>query len=145
MEMITLEFNIINDDVAQSLSNALAINTTLKTLNLASIQGITLTGWLILFRAIGSPNCVLGDLDLPSNDLNDAAMDSLTDALTHNMSLKSANLYQWRLDLISTAGWQRFFFTVLANPGSELEKRHREALEDVGVFLCLPTLHVHLT
>ena len=119
LEKLKLGGNNINDAAAQSLSNALASNTTIKTLDLGFTRGITPTGWRVLFGAIHSPTCVLEDLYL-GNDLNDEVMSSLTDALASNRSLKSLNLY----DNFGVTGvaWQRFFSATLANPSSGLEK-----------------------
>ena len=113
-----LEKNKINDAAAQSLSNALASSTTLKTLNLGDIQGIIT--WRVSFDSIRSPTYALEELDLRDNDFNDEVMDYLTDALAKNNSLRT-------LDLNGNAGvtgatWQIFFSTVLTNPSLGLEK-----------------------
>ena len=120
LERINLGGNTINDAAAQPLSDALASSTTLKTLNLSNIRGITITGWHVLFDFLRSQTCALEDLDLSSNELNDEVMVSLTDALASNRSLKSLNLNT--NDGFTGAAWQRFFSTVLANPSSGLEK-----------------------
>ena len=119
-EKLSLEGNDINDAAAQSLSDALASNTTLKTLNLAAIRGITLTGWRVLFHFLRSQTCALENLNLRYNQFNDEVMVSLTDALASNRSLKSLNLSD-NFE-VTGATWQRFFSTVLTNPSSELEK-----------------------
>ena len=120
LERLSLIDNDINDAAAQSLSSALASNTTIKTLDLGEIQGITLTGWRVLFEFLRSPTCALENLDLRYNQLNDEVMVSLTEALATNGSLKSLDLSN--SNRITGATWQRLFSTVLTNPSSELEK-----------------------
>ena len=119
LERLMLAQNWINDAAAQSLFNALTSKTTLKTLNLGYIRGITITGWRVLFDFLRNQTCALENLDLSDNSPNDEAMNALTDALASNRSLKSLNLGG---NYGITATWQRFFSTVLANPSSELEK-----------------------
>jgi Leucine-rich repeat (LRR) protein len=73
-----------------------------------------------VFGFLRSPTCVLENLDLYENQLNDEAMDSLIDALANNRSLRSLDLAENRR--VTGAGWQRFVFTILGNPSSGLEK-----------------------
>ena len=127
LEKLTLEYNHINDAAAQSLSNVLNKNTaTLKTLTRGFIQGITLTGWRVMFGSLRSPTCALENLNLRGNGFNDDEMTFLIDALASNVSLKSLNLSSNHYYGVTGATWQRFFSAVLASPGSGLERLHLE-------------------
>ena len=119
LEMIKLEGNVINDAAAQCLSTALDVNTTIKTLDLGFVRGITITGWRVLFGSLRSPTCVLEDLVLSDNRLGDGAMVFLTEALATNGSLKSLDLSC--NNHVTGAAWHGFFSAVLANPNSGLE------------------------
>ena len=120
LEELDLAQNSIDDDVAILLANALANSTNFKVLDLTEVIGdITIEGWRALFGALQSPRCMLQELNVGSNGLDDGVVSYLANSLSGNGVLRN-------LDLsfsgnVSPSGW-REFSAVLQNPNSALEK-----------------------
>ena len=123
LEDLDLHGNSIDDAAANLLGNALANNTHLKVLNLSEISRegwrpiISSDGWRSIFDALQSPRCMLQELDLNGNNLDDEDVTYLASSLSNNCVLSS-------LTLCCNGGvtaW-RAFSVVLQNPNSALEK-----------------------
>ena len=118
LERLYLEDSSINDTAALSLVNALANNKSLRALGLCNNRLITIEGWGPLFEFLHSPTCILEELSLRFNGIDDEVVKSLTNALTNNSSLRclvlSCNI------AITMVGWEAFS-AVLRNPIYMLE------------------------
>jgi Ran GTPase-activating protein (RanGAP) involved in mRNA processing and transport len=118
---LDLGYTDINDSVAQSLTNALRCNSTLKTLTLRQIHSISTAGWRDLFAGIlQGPHCMLEKLDLSDSrgEDPDRMMESLASALAGNVNLKELHLFT--CGSATPVGW-RILATILRNPSSGLE------------------------
>jgi Ran GTPase-activating protein (RanGAP) involved in mRNA processing and transport len=80
---------------------------------------ITDIGWQSIFAALLSSR--LEKLNLHSNNMNEKAVTSLSDALLHNTTMKTLNLEGNRI--ITLAGWNAIF-RLLRNPNFALEELH---------------------
>jgi Ran GTPase-activating protein (RanGAP) involved in mRNA processing and transport len=92
---------LINEEGARVLANGLARNTKLKELKIMFSSKISENTWQTIFTAFSM--CKVESLILHSNGLNDATLQSLSNALLHNTTLKSLNLGSNRA--ITNAGW----------------------------------------
>ena len=108
----------VADAISLSLSNALLHHsTTLKTLNLSCVEGLTIAGWNSIMQRIG--DCaLLENLDLSMNGITDENIAALTNALVNNRSLREINLSL--IGGVSEAGCTAFS-ALLRNPESVLE------------------------
>ena len=92
----------INDEGARAFANGLAKNTALKVLEIIhSARNIPEIAWQSIFSAFSTGK--VESLILHSNELNDASMQSLSNALLHNTTLKWLSLCSNRA--ITNAGW----------------------------------------
>ena len=109
----------MNDKQAVTLANGMRGNNSLKELELGD-NCITRTGWLEVFAALGNTRCILENLGLRGNDINDFILRMfLLIVLQNNNTLKS-------LDLsgnikITSAGWEQLF-RYLQSPNCRLEE-----------------------
>mmetsp|Transcript_26263 Transcript_26263/g.56390 ORF Transcript_26263/g.56390 Transcript_26263/m.56390 type:complete len:298 (-) Transcript_26263:221-1114(-) len=102
-----------------SLTNSLTNNSSLRTLNLSDNCDITTAaGWQAFSAVLQSHHSVLETLDLSYIDINDEALNSLTNALVGNNMLRELYLQGTR---ITTTGWEAFS-AVLRSRTSALEK-----------------------
>jgi hypothetical protein len=92
---------LVNEEGARVLASGLARNITLKELKIISSSKISENTWQTIFTAFST--CKVESLILYSNGLNDATLQSLSNALLHNTTLKSLNLGSNRA--ITNAGW----------------------------------------
>ena len=96
-----------------SFTNALLINTTIKSLILNLTWNISIAGTNHLYQMLESPSCSLEILNLNHNGLDDDLIQSLTNALANNGLLRKLNLgNNWQ---ITDVGWETFA-AVLRNP-----------------------------
>jgi hypothetical protein len=125
MELLNMNINHVGgrdmgvaDAISLSLSNALLHHsTTLKTLNLSCVEGLTIAGWNSIMQRIG--DCaLLENLDLSMNGITDENIAALTNALVNNRSLREINLSL--IGGVSEAGCTAFS-ALLRNPESVLE------------------------
>ena len=131
VEQLIIERCVISDTNALSLSTALGVNTTIKSLVLTQTEIATRAGWQDLFVGIvQSPDCTLESLIIISDTtslnlgiggtrMNDDILQSLTDALAVNGRLVDLGL-KWSQG-VTAAGWENFC-TGLQNPISVLKK-----------------------
>ena len=87
---LNLARNEIDDSVAESLSRALSVNTTLTYLNLSGNE-IGASGAIYLSEAL-SENTTLTDLNLSDNEIGTSGATSLSHVLTRNTTLTHLNL-----------------------------------------------------
>jgi hypothetical protein len=120
----------INEEGARVFATGLARNTTLKVLEIKSSRKFTDISWQTIFNAFRT--CKVESLVLDFNRLTDTTIQSLSNALPHNNTLKLLNLSHNKE--ISNAGWAALF-TVLWHPNSALEKLDvsYNSIGDVGV------------
>ena len=90
----------INEDGAGAFANGLARNATLNVLEIIHSSEISDIAWQSIFTAFLT--CKVKSLILDFNGLNDATVQSLSNALLHNTTLKSLSLQD---KLITNAGW----------------------------------------
>jgi len=104
----------VDDDCVAILSNALMMNNTVKTLQLSptyveSSSFIdTVTGWHIFSEVLSRPTSSLETLDIESTYIDNDGLYYLSDALSHNKTLKELNLGGLCGGLVSIAGWRHF-------------------------------------
>jgi len=91
----------INDEGARAFANGLARNTALNVLEIIHSSNISDISWQSIFSAFST--CEVKSLILNFNGLNDATVQSLSNALLHNTFLKSLSLCSNRA--ITNAGW----------------------------------------
>ena len=100
----------INDEGARAFANGLARNATLKVLGIEGARKITDISWQSIFSAFST--CKVESLFLFHNYLTDATVQTLSNALLHNTTLKSLSLGSNKkytnsgvITLITNAGW----------------------------------------
>ena len=119
LEKLDLSDNTMCDLAVLSITNALLINTTIKSLILNSTWSISIVGTNHLYQMLESPSCSLENLHLNHYGLDDDLIQSLANALASNRLLRTLNLgNNWE---ITDVGWETFE-AVLRNPNSSLEK-----------------------
>ena len=119
LEKLDLSRNTMCDLAVLSITNALLINTTIKSLILNSTWDISIAGTTHLYQMLESPSCSLEILNLNHNGLDDDLIQSLANALANKGLLRKLNLgNNWQ---ITNVGWETFA-AVLRNPNSSLEK-----------------------
>mmetsp|Transcript_38962 Transcript_38962/g.70190 ORF Transcript_38962/g.70190 Transcript_38962/m.70190 type:complete len:580 (+) Transcript_38962:354-2093(+) len=119
LDVLDLQCNEIDDEKAVVLASGLAGNNTLKTLALNTNRGMTETGWIPIFTALRSPNCILEGLGLERNRFSYNAIRHLSNFLTNSRTLRSLDLSS-NYDITIT-GWDAVF-AVLQNHDSVLTK-----------------------
>ena len=119
LDKLDLSDNTMCDLAVLSITNALLINTTIKSLILNSTWSISIVGTNHLYQMLESPSCSLENLHLNHYGLDDDLIQSLANALANNRHLRTLNLgNNWE---ITDVGWETFE-AVLRNPNSSLEK-----------------------
>ena len=113
--------NIDDDEVANILANGILRNAPLKDLDISGAADVSHIGWLEIFAALQmNPNCRLEELNLDFNNINEAAVHSLSNMiLRHTTTLKTLNLMR-SIDDITIAGWGALFHP-LQDPHIRLE------------------------
>ena len=117
LENINLERNNIDDGTLVALTAALFTSGKLKVLNLGNNGAISAEGWQTFFTTLQNCNLVLEELILPSNNIRDMAMPSLTNALANARSLTRLDLEDNRA--ITSVGWTALT-NILQHPNSSL-------------------------
>jgi len=100
---LNLEGNSIDDGFASVISNALTSGSKLTCLNLCQNPNIH-EGWRDAFNALRSPSCLLEELDISGNTLDDNLVTHLAHSLANNRVLRRLFLrdnYQ-----VSESGWE---------------------------------------
>jgi hypothetical protein len=123
-------FGHINDTGARAFATGLARNTVLKVLEINSAKNISDIVWQSIFSAFSTSK--VESLILDSSRLTDASMQSLTNALRCNTTLKSLSLCShWG---VTDTGWAALL-TVLRRPNSVLEKLDMSdnSIGDIGI------------
>jgi hypothetical protein len=118
----------INEDGARAFATGLARNTTLKVLSIIVARNISDIAWQSIFSAFST--CKVESLILRSNRLTDASLQSLSNALRHNPTLKSLNLSFNRM--ITNAGWVAFL-TSLRGIVLEILDMSDNSIGDIGI------------
>ena len=118
-----------NDEVGLiCLRKALAMNTTLRNLSLFfGDDDTSLEVWQRITECLTNPNAKLEELVLSSNDIADAEMISLGDALADNQTLKILDMAGFKSDSITSEGWQGL---------SNCPTNPKSALEEVYIRYC---------
>lgn len=111
---------IVNDDIMIPLARSLAINTTIKELDLSDNDNVTATGWNAFLAIFENPtSSALEKLDLSFNSINDDAVYNLTSSLAGNSKLRELDIsgaYN-----LTDAGCE-YFSAVLQSPTTALER-----------------------
>jgi Ran GTPase-activating protein (RanGAP) involved in mRNA processing and transport len=112
------DMDVAASSISLSLSSALLHHsTTLKTLNLSCVEGLTIAGWNSIMQCVGGC-ALLENLDLSTNYFTNENIAAIANALVNNRSLREINLSL--ISGVSEAGWTAFS-AVLRNPESVLE------------------------
>jgi len=120
--------NNIDDEGIRLLTRVLLTMSSLRYLNLGDNREATPIGWLELSTYLQSPTCVLKELDLDDNNINDDAVVSFARALTSNKTLENLSLDECAEEddngemneLITERGWEAVA-TLLCNKTSILD------------------------
>ena len=105
VKLVLTRNNIDNEGVA-ALGRLLSNMSTLETLDMISMDGITSQGWLAFFNTLQDSNLSMVKLDIGSsgNNIDDDVMPSLTRAVSKMNLLKCLNLSN--NELVTPTGWQ---------------------------------------
>jgi len=107
LEEINLSENVgIDDEAAVAMTYSFASLQHLKILRLDENRNIQVRGWQAIAYLVNRCQSTLVELDLSSNEIEDAAAAALSYALTNSPSLKVLNL-QSNIS-IGTVGWRAF-------------------------------------
>ena len=114
---LKLDFNSISDAGAIKIADTLAVNSPLKFLNMDTNRSITVLGWVAFFNRLLGSACLLKELHIGCNRIDDQGAASLVNLLASLSTLQFLGLDA--CNLITTNGW-----TVLAGvlqTGSKVE------------------------
>ena len=107
LKKLSLRNNIgISDTMMLSLVDALTNRSTLEVLDLSGCKSVTSTGWLALSLLLGNPSCLLKNLNLRQNPIEDDAITAFANDLSSNQTLEVLNLAC--CDDITPTGWLAF-------------------------------------
>ena len=131
LEKIGLRDNTINDQVLESLTNALAKNTKLRELNLRNNyieSNITSRGLQTFSSVFENPNIALERLDFTDIAVDDRVIVSFANALVNNTTLRelifcSMSLEENFVNSITSVGYGAMSRT-LCNPSTILDTYH---------------------
>ncbi|KAL7430711.1 hypothetical protein ACHAXH_003973, partial [Discostella pseudostelligera] len=129
----------LDDDSIATLSNCLIQNNSVKSLELARMPTVTVTGWETFYAVFSHPMCTIEKLWLDEIELDDECVTNLGEALADNTSVKCLDLSRNRS--ITLEGW-RGFLTCMSNPHSSLEELKLVycSIDDVDAFLLVSAL-----
>jgi hypothetical protein len=118
LKRLTLHSNHFEDEELICLGVVLAVNRTLKYLDLGFNTFITTRGWQGFAKCLRNRDWALEELDLSMCCMEDDGAAAIVNALMGNSSLKKLNLDD--IPQITSAGW-KFIFIVLLNNVPTLE------------------------
>jgi Ran GTPase-activating protein (RanGAP) involved in mRNA processing and transport len=107
LEAICLSENKIGDLCSKSLGNSLAINHTLKRIDIGECTDVTSTGWRGFLKCLSSPVSALEVLEIYKCGINDDGARLIFAALRKNTSLRKLNMSNNKL--ITYVGWLKSF------------------------------------
>jgi hypothetical protein len=119
LESLSLNSTSMNVGDVQSLSEALAVNDRLRVLGLCHQGRITPEEWRYMFHYLQRPTCMLEELILGGNHINDDIITSLTNILSYKNRLRILDLSEIRG--VTTTGWMNFS-EVFRSPNIMLER-----------------------
>ena len=130
LTVLKLSMAQFDDGGAKILSAGLKDNMTLKHLDLGGNSNITQSGWQAIFASLQMPFFSLENLHLWGNDVNDAALLSLSSALRHSTTLKilqldgiiSTRVERDSASVIANAAWRDLFAGVVQSTTCTLER-----------------------
>jgi len=113
LEVLHLNYSVIDEKGAIALGSGLENSARLKKLSLRRIKSITSTGWIAIFQGLTTPQSSLEELDLYDNTFNDDASASLAKI----KSLQSLNLSN-----VKSNSWRSLLAPLLNSTDSVLDK-----------------------
>ena len=96
----------IGDAEANEIAGALAVNTSIRNLNMQSNRSITALGWVAFFNRLLDSTCSLKELHIGWNEIDDQGAASLVNLLASMSTLRYLELNT--CDLITSNGWTVF-------------------------------------
>ena len=106
---LNLGYNSIDEEDIQLLVPLVLRMTSLKVLRLFANRSVSFAGWQALSGILQSPTCVLRELDLDGNNINDDSIVAFASALAQNNTLKQLFLGECYDEdgssSITTRGW----------------------------------------
>lgn len=139
LETASLVHISIDDIGFTSLGNSLAINHTLKHLDIGQCSGITTTGWRGFLDCLNSPDLALEILEIYTCNINDESALLIFAALSTKTSLKKLNISCNHS--ITRSGWVNCFRSSL-NSGLFLEDidLSKNSIDDEGIAMLVGLL-----
>ena len=113
LKRLSLQFNHFDDEEVICLGNALAVNRTLKYLDLGFNADITSRGWQGFAKCLRNCDWALEELDFSNCWIDDDGAAAIVNALVGNLSIKKLILDN--VSQITSAGWKLIFIVLLNN------------------------------
>jgi hypothetical protein len=104
LEIMDVSYCSITNAGAIEIADALAVNSSLKSLTMDRNDSVTAAGWVEFFNRLSDSACSLEELDLSSNSMNDEGAAALVDLLAGMITLKCLKLTD--CNFITTNGWR---------------------------------------
>ena len=99
-----ISYNNIGNEGEAALGRLLSNMSTLKTLDMNNMEGISSQGWRTFFTSIQDSNMNLVKLDFSDNDIDDEGIQLLTRLVSRMSTLKTLNLKENQS--VTPTGWQ---------------------------------------
>jgi len=131
LKVLRVSHSDLDDEAAQTLSEALMGSNVLKKLDLSGNKDIGSVGWQALATVIRHPNCKLTSLSLSSNTINDDGVSILGWGLSGS-SVKALNLWSHKINRV---GWQILLLHLSQTSLESLNLRQNSIEADVLALL----------
>lgn len=122
----------MTDAGAIEIADALAVNSSLKSLIMDRNDSVTAAGWVEFFNRLSDSACSLEELDLSSNAMNDEGAAALLDLLAGMITLNCLKFTD--CNLITTDGWRVIAGLLQTNSNVMSLELGREFIEDTEVI-----------
>ena len=104
VQKLNISANSLPDVGVIEISDALAVNSSLKVLKMNGNRSVTASGWVAFFNRLRYSACSLEKLDVSSNDIDDEGAAALVDLVAGMITLKRLKLTN--CNSITNNGWR---------------------------------------